>query len=272
MITKILPEYARKYITKFTEEVRIRIKKPIIILNRNDEIVLSENITAAEFSDIFDKITEGSVYTFFEDINNGFITIKGGHRVGVCGNAIMNDGKITAVKEISSLNIRVAKEINGAGRRAYEKITHGDEIKNTIIVSPPGCGKTTLLRDLTRLISDNTKGIKISLIDERCEIAASYLGEPQNNVGIRTDVFSGYLKRDGIIQAVRSMSPDLIVVDEIGTIVDMDSLITAHLSGVKIIASIHGNNFKSIPDIFKIGIRLAKNNEFDRIEEIICLN
>ena len=269
-IKKILPENIRKYITKQTEEIRVKIGRPAIILNRSSEVVLPELTTKKVFQEILDSITEGSIYIFTEEINNGFITINGGHRVGLCGNAVVNDGKITAVKDISGLNIRVAREIKGVGERLFRKITENNEIESAIIVSPPGCGKTTLLRDLTRLISDNISGTRISLIDERCELAASYAGCPQTDIGIRTDVFSGYPKREGVMQAIRSMSPDIIVVDEIGA--DIESVKIAHFSGIKVIASMHGNDFFNIPDIFKYGIRLAKNEEFDRVEEVVCLN
>ena len=271
MIKKILPASISRNITALTEEIRIRLGRQSIILYRDKEIVLPDIIDTDVFSDILDKITEGSVYIFSESINNGFITIRGGHRVGLSGSAVVNNGKITAINDISSFNIRVAHEIKGVGKRVFRDIVK-EQIENTIIVSPPGCGKTTLLRDLTRLISDNISGVRVSLIDERAEIAASYSGIPQNDVGLRTDVFTGYSKNDGIMQAVRSMSPTVIVVDEIGTKEDFDSVLKANSSGVKVIATVHGNDFKNIPNIFKYGIKLAKNNEFDRVEEILCLN
>jgi stage III sporulation protein AA len=272
-ILEILPEYAKKYVTKQTEEIRIKVNKPIIILNQDSEKILSKVISKADMELFIDSMTKCSIYSFLSDINNGFITLMGGHRVGLCGSVVMENEKITAINDISSINIRVAKEIMGVSERVYNSIVSDDIVSSTLIVSPPACGKTTLLRDLTRQISNNIKGAKVSLIDERGEIAAVYMGEPQNDVGMRTDIYNSYSKKDGIIRAIRSMSPTVIVVDEIGSQNDLENLLLAKKSGVEIVATMHGdeNNIDEIAslNIFKYIIFLKKNSEFDRVENII---
>jgi stage III sporulation protein AA len=188
-ILEVLPEYARKYITNETEEIRIRANKPIIILNTNSEKILSQIISKKDMELFMDNITKCSIYSYLSDINNGFITLLGGHRVGLCGSVVMENETISSVKDVSSINIRVAKELIGVGDRVYSTIVENDMVLSTLIVSPPACGKTTLLRDLTRQISNKIKNSKISLIDERGELAAVYMGESQNDVGIRTDIY-----------------------------------------------------------------------------------
>jgi stage III sporulation protein AA len=275
-VFNLLPPYARRYLSGTTEEIRLRVSKPGIVLDGQVENVTGDILTGAQMAEIIDKITENSIYAFFGDINNGFITLNGGHRAGICGSAVIDSGKITAVKDISCVNIRVAKEIKGCGEMLFRRVTENGGIDNTLIVSPPGCGKTTILRDLTRLISDNVTGAKVSLIDERGEIAAVYKGVPQNDVGLRTDVWNGYGKFEGISRAVRSMSPTVIVTDEIGAAEDFKSLAAAKYSGVNIIASAHGDSVDSLgadyAGLFKYAVLLGKTGKANRVKEIICLN
>ena len=150
------------------------------------------------------------------------------------------------MKNISSLNIRICREVLGFGKKFINYIYNKNYISNTLIISPPKCGKTTLLRDLSRIISNGesplNKGFKVSIIDERSEIAASFQGIPQLDVGIRTDVYDNCLKSKGIILAIRSMAPEVIICDEIGTREDFESILTAYNSGVSIISTIHGSN------------------------------
>ena len=220
-----------------------------------------------------DKICNYSLYAYEDDIKRGFITVKGGNRVGICGKAVIENGHVTTLKNISSLNIRVANEIKGCGEQYIKYITDNNSICNTIIVSPPGCGKTTLLRDIIRLLSDGycNRGFNISVIDERNEISATDLGIPENDVGMRTDVMINN-KTEGIIMALRSMAPEIIAVDEIGSDKDINVLNKAITCGCKILASIHADNLEEYMQknirFFKRIIILSKKNGPGTLEGI----
>ena len=172
--------------------------------------------------------------------------------MGLAGKAVLHEGQIKTLKHICSLNIRIAREVIGAADNLIDYLT--DERKavyNTLILSPPKAGKTTLLRDLIRQLSNgdakrNIKGYKIGLVDERSEIACCYEGKPQNNVGIRTDVIDGCPKAVGIVMLLRSMSPDIIATDEVGRHEDVLALQEAINAGITIIATAHGNNLEEI--------------------------
>lgn len=233
------------------EEIRIRINKPAMIIYRDRETVTDIVFGRAEIDSLIDRITKSSLYTFTKDIAEGFITINGGHRIGISGTAVYDGGKITNLKDISSLNIRIAQELKGVGEGVFSEIAKGGKIKNLLIVSPPGGGKTTLLRDLTRLISDGVGKCRVSVIDERNEISASFMGIPQNDVGKRTDILCGYEKYDGVMRALRSMSPDVVILDELGGMEDIEAVMKCRYSGVKIIASMHGESIEDVPDLLK---------------------
>ena len=163
----------------------------------------------------------------------------------------MENNKIKTIKNISSLNIRISKEVIGCSKDVLKYIVSNNIIKNTLIISPPKCGKTTILRDITRVLSsgslkENLTGKKVVVIDERSEIGASYNGIPQMNLGIRTDVLDNCLKREGMLMAIRSLSPDVLICDEIGTKEDIDALNTAFNSGVNIVVTVHGSSLGDI--------------------------
>lgn len=231
------------------EEIRIRICQPVILLTNTQELFLKDASTntfyvpgTEELKEILERITKSSFYAYLDDIKNGFVTVEGGHRIGICGRGVMDNGSIGNIKDISFLNIRIANEKKGISDRILPQILENGAVKNTLIISPPQAGKTTLLRDITRNISNTLQGGKVSLIDERGEIAAIYNGIPQNDIGIRTDVLTGIPKSDGMILAIRSLSPTVLITDELGSCKEVDAVFTAINSGVKIITTVHGED------------------------------
>lgn len=244
------------------QEIRLKIEKPIIITSSKGEVVLSYILGREDIKYILQRISNYSLYAYEEEIRQGFITIRGGHRVGLAGECVMDNGKVKTIRNISSLNIRICREILGCSKKVMKYIVEDKKVLNTLIISPPKCGKTTILRDIARNLSDGGK--KISIIDERSEIAASYLGVPQMKVGIRTDVLDNCLKSEGLIMAIRSLSPEIIICDEIGTLKDIEALIMAFNSGVNIVVTLHGESLNDLTNrsVFK---ELLENNVVERV-------
>ena len=255
-IYKILPEVIGNNIRQFfmedkIEEIRIKVGKPIILNLSFEEKVLDYIPTREDLRYLIAKISNYSLYAFEEEIKQGYITLKGGHRVGLAGECVMSKGEVRTIKNISSLNIRICKEVIGASNKVMKLITENDRVYNTLIVSPPKCGKTTILRDIAKNLSNgvyqiNLKGKKVTIVDERSEIAACYNGIPQMNVGIRTDILDNCLKKSGMIMAIRSLSPEVLICDEIGTEGDLEALNMAFNSGVNIIVTVHGYDINDI--------------------------
>lgn len=247
------------------EEIRLRIDKPLIINGNQKDYFYNEKakkldrnmdkayiVTKEDLEQTFQIICKYSIHSFMDDIKKGFITLRGGHRVGIVGKAIVENGNIENIKHISSLNIRISKEVKNCSDKVMDHIIKSStKINNTIIISPPQCGKTTLLRDIVRNLSNGTekynfRGVNVALIDERNEIAGSYLGIPQMDVGIRTDIIETCPKDVGIMMVLRSMSPNVIVTDEIGTEKDIKALYTALNGGVGLITTVHGDSIEDI--------------------------
>lgn len=255
-ILRILPSYISNEIIKLNcsqniTEIRLRTKCKVIIICGKNEIVLSCIITPKAILDILLNVSKNSIYAIQNDINNGFVVIRGGHRIGISGEVVYVDEKIKNIKNICSLNIRVARQIYGCADSILPKIISGNTFLNTLIVSPPGCGKTTLIRDIIRQISNgipslNFSGKNVALIDERGEIASVYEGVASLDVGIRTDIMSNVNKANGMKMMIRSMAPDVIATDEIGKKEDISAIKEAILSGVKVIFTMHGDSIKSI--------------------------
>lgn len=225
------------------EEIRIRVSKPIILKLANREKIINYKVSTQDILKILENITENSLYSYQKQICSGYISLKGGHRVGITGNVVMEDEKVININYIYSLNFRIAKQVLGAAEYIKQKVIENNNIYNTLIVSPPGAGKTTILRDLIRQISKNKT---IGVVDERGEIAAMYKNEPQNDMGLKVDILSNVSKDIGIRMLVRSMAPDIICADEIGTKNDVEAIKYAVTSGVKGIFTAHGNNIESI--------------------------
>lgn len=255
-IIRILPEKIGNEIKNFIregniQEIRIKVGKPIILILSNEEKILDCITTNDEVKGILVKISNYSLYAYEEEIKQGYITIKGGHRVGIAGECVISNGEIKTIKNISSLNIRISKAVVGSAKKIMPIITGGDRIYNTLIISPPKCGKTTILRDIAKNISNGMytvglKGKKVVIIDERSEVAACYNGVPQMDVGIRTDVLDNCLKNTGMIMAIRSLSPDVLICDEIGTLGEVEALNMAFNSGVNIVVTVHGFDIEDI--------------------------
>lgn len=216
--------------------------------------------TEEEVAAAFAAICENSVYAHLEQIRQGYITIKGGHRVGICGKAVTDCGEIKTFGEVSSLNFRVAHELIGIADGIMDYIVKGAEVKSTLIIAPPQVGKTTLLRDITRQISD--RGFKCGVADDRGELAAMYKGMPTNRIGAQTDVIDGAPKDMAIEMLLRTMSPKVIISDEIAAKRDMDALCLASGTGIKLVASTHGENIEEV-----LNRRIMKPVRDDKIFE-----
>ena len=234
-------------------EIRLRCSKRGVVIASNVEVLMGYVVTMKDLLDILVNISKNSIYAIQNDINNGFVVIRGGHRVGICGEVVLQEGKIKNIKNINSMNIRVAKQIIGCADKLLPYVISNSTFSNTLIVSPPGCGKTTLLRDLIRQLSSgvveyNFKGVNVGLVDERGEIASVSNGIVNLDVGTRTDVISNSPKYIGMEMLVRSMGLSVIATDEIGTKEDIDAIEYAALSGVGLVFTMHG---KSLQDITK---------------------
>lgn len=247
-------------------EIRIRALKPLIIICAGKEYYVGQAgiqstaadaycPSAAELTEIFVKLCRNSPYAYTDDIKNGFITINGGHRVGIAGKVLQNGG----IKDISALNIRVSSEVKNCALPVMGHVVRTEsDIYNTLVISPPCAGKTTLIRDMARLLSSgfrdsNTSGRRISfggvsvgIVDERSEIAACHMGIPLHDVGIRSDVYDGCKKQNGIFMMLRALSPKIIVTDEIGGEGDFSAIESAMNSGVRVIATAHGSGVEDI--------------------------
>ncbi len=255
------------------EEIRLRSSKPLILKIEQEIIVTEYIVSQQEVLQSFEKICESSIYSYRKQICDGYITIKGGNRVGIVGSAVVDNGQVTNINYISSLNFRIASQRIGCSNNVMEDIIdfQNNSVYNTLIVSPPGCGKTTLLRDIIRNISNGTVGFNgktVGIVDERGEIAAMYKGIPQNDIGIRTDVIDNMPKPQGMKILVRSMAPDVIACDEIGSKEDVQAIDYAMCSGVKGIFTAHG---KTIEEISK-NPELSKLLNRHMFERIILLN
>lgn len=229
---------------KNLREIRIRINRPATLYYAGYTTNIKEKIFhGSEIEEIIYNFCRNSVYAYSDNIKEGFITVTGGHRIGIAGRSMYREDKISNITTYSGINIRIAREHIGCAEKLLPFIYKEEKIKNTLIIAPPSGGKTTYLRDIARLFGSK---YKVTIVDERSEIAASNRGVPQFDIGAFTDVLDGFLKTDGVIHALRCLSPDVIITDEIGTEEDYHAIKTILKSGSKIVTSIHGENLCEI--------------------------
>lgn len=259
------------------EEVRVRVERPLEIIVNGKAIFPSLSgrlpyiISHEDGVHLLNKLTDYSLYALEEELKKGFITVQGGHRVGLAGKVITEKGHVKMVRDITSFNIRIARQKIGTAEPLLPYLYRGDWV-NTLIVGAPQTGKTTIIRDLARIISygNPERGLdsrKVGIVDERSEIAGCVKGIPQHDVGPRTDVLDGCPKAEGMMMLIRSMSPDLLIADEIGRVEDTEALMEAVHAGVKFMITVHGSNLEDIRN--RPSIRpLMEMAAFDRVIEI----
>ena len=277
-IIRVLSESVQKIIEQermdFSElqEIRLRIGQPVTVLYQNEELILptmyseKKRLGKQEMKETIEHISNYSLFAYEHELKQGFITIEGGHRVGMAGQVIMEGGKIKNMKYISSINIRVSHEVLDCANKIFPYITYNKQMYHTLIISPPRCGKTTLLRDVIRQISDGNRWIKgctVGVVDERSELGGCYLGVIQNNLGMRTDILDRCPKADGMIMLIRSMAPQVVAVDEIGAKEDVHAIEYAMHCGCKMLATAHGDSMEEIckKPIFE---KLIREKRFER--------
>lgn len=295
--TEFLPERIRYPILAISKENKekineLRIKRmcPVMVVMSNNRLFLKYDGTLSDspaqrglciienndMNEAVSRLCNFSVHAYQNELKNGYITVFGGHRVGICATAVIDSlGNITAIKNISSLNIRIARDIKGCSDEISSYLLN-DGIKSLLIVGEPSSGKTTILKDISLKLAGKDFGFLIvSVIDERCEIFNSHLS-------VGCDVFNGYPKSEGMITALRSMGPDVIICDEIGKDEDIYAIETVSNSGVKIISSIHASSFYQLTKkpqfsklmktgAFEYAVILKGRREPGRIKDIISL-
>ncbi|MDY3250165.1 MAG: stage III sporulation protein AA [Candidatus Choladocola sp.] len=260
------------------QEIRMRANNPLLLLYDGKEYTLTEHgeltedtgegciVSKEELNETLEYISGYSLYAFDEEMKQGYITVPGGHRIGLAGKIVMDGKKIQCIRHISFINIRLSHQILGCADEVMPYIVRNQEICHVLVISPPRCGKTTLLRDMIRQISNGSAfapGKTVGVVDERSEIGGSYLGIPQNDLGIRTDLLDCCTKSEGMMMLLRSMSPQVIAVDELGNSEDGDAVESVFHCGCKLIATVHGN---SVDDIKKKPLlhKLVREHMFER--------
>lgn len=260
------------------EELRFRNGQPVMIASGGKEYFLEQQVNKEMLDSVINRLLDYSYYAYETELAEGYLTIEGGHRVGICGKTVIERGQVKLIKNISSLNIRRCREIKGISDKCINHVIREDgTVNNTLIVSPPRCGKTTLLRDLVRNLSE--RGFTVGVCDERSEIGGSCRGKIGFDLGSRTDVLDGCPKEQGIVMLLRSMAPQIIATDEIGKKSDVPAIETALCAGVKLLTTIHGHSLEDVKNseigglvkkgIFPCVIILSNSPVTGHIKEVI---
>jgi len=238
------------------EEIRIRNKKPLYLVHAGKEKSLSQDgrlntprpivVLPEDIATVLEKASDSSLYSVIENLKDGFITIDGGHRIGVCGTVVMREGQIASMKHISSMSIRVAREKHGISIPSEAAFFRDGAVRNALIVSSPGIGKTTLLRDIIRNLS--MRGIRVGIADEKGEISGITGGVEGFSLGDKVDILSRVKKAKGMLMLIKNMSPSVIAVDEITEEEDIFAMEQAANCGVSVLATAHASSFEELSE------------------------
>lgn len=266
-LVKIFPKDIRNILRRLpvdfrqVQEIRLRVQAPLLIIYYNQEYYITsegtlskqaENayrVTKQELKEMLEYMSSYSLYAFEEELKQGFITIQGGHRIGIAGKTVTDENGIRGMKFISFINVRLSHQVRGCASKVLPYLYEHGQILHTLIISPPRCGKTTLLRDLIRQISNGTgpeAGMTVGVVDERSEIGACFQGVPQNELGIRTDILDCCPKAQGMMMLIRTMSPQVVAIDEIGSREELEAMEYVMNCGCKLIATVHGSSIEDI--------------------------
>ena len=255
------------------EEIRIRAERPLQLCFSGYERLLygyggKAAVTAEDCTELLHRLLDQSVYAWETELGNGFFTLPGGYRVGLSGRALLSGGMVERISEVSGFNIRIAREVPDAAASLLPSLLNGEgRLLSTLVVSPPGCGKTTLLRDIARCCSNGEWGArptKVSVVDTRYELSGAVRGVPQLDVGLRTDVLSGVPKATGIRMMLTGLSPELIVTDELSTQEEAMAALEAAACGTAVAASAHGGSIGTFMRRSHM-FRLLREGLFERI-------